>query len=198
MLLQENTCDLILILSSVSNFAAIYCAYGDQIKGQGVRYISIGIFGIFYIAFTIMLGIRLNQWNDRIPGQCFNASKIALPNARHPYVDQIYLGVTSFYLFGLLLNIVQPRIIGISTVQEGILTISIAQFILHVYMVISLRISNHSLLKDASLEQEWGFGQVLALVMLGSTLMECARSLEGMPVDYLLIFSPPIFEERLS
>lgn len=79
-----------------------------------------------------MLGIRLNQWNDQIPGQCFNASKIALPNARHPYVDQIYLGVTSFYLFGLLLNIVHPRIIGTLIMQEGLLSVSIAQFILHV------------------------------------------------------------------
>ncbi len=50
-----------------------------------------------------MFGIHLNEWNDGIPGQCFNASKIALPNSRHPYVDQIYLGVTSFYVIALLL-----------------------------------------------------------------------------------------------
>lgn len=181
-------------LSSVSNFAAIICAYDDRLKGRGVRYIFIGIFGLFYAAFTIMLGIRLNQWNDRVPGQCFNASKIARPNARHPYVDQIYLGVTSFYVFSLLCSVIEGVLLGDRIPigrESSIITISLLHFILHVYMVIALRISNHGLLKNASLEQEWGFGQILALVMLGSTVVGCARSFEGMTMDYILYFPPP-------
>ncbi len=53
-------------------------------------------------------------------------------------------------------------------------------------MVIALRISNQSLLEDASLEEAWGFGQVLALVIFGSTLVECAKSLEGMTISTLV------------
>ncbi|KAM0801554.1 hypothetical protein BDR22DRAFT_178482 [Usnea florida] len=60
-----------------------------------------------------------------------------------------------------------------STVSCGTL-----QFVLHVYILVALRVSNQPLL-DSSLEDQWGFAQILALVMLGSTLLECARSLEA-------------------
>lgn len=166
----------------MSNFAAICCAYDNHLEGQHVRYISIGVFAVLYTAFAIIFGIRLNEWNDELPGRCFNASKIALPNARHPAVDQIYLGVTSFYVFGLLIvATVYCRAESLrAESQKSVLVVGLIQFILHVYMVIALRVSNQSLLNDASLEEEWGFGQVLALVMFGSTLIECAKSWEGM------------------
>ena len=127
-----------------------------------------------------MFGIRLNDWNDGIPGQCFNPQKITPPNARHPLVDQVYLGVTSFYVFCLALYATLYRGVDDSNSQNDVLWVGSVQFILHVYMVIALRVSNQSLLDDAALEEEWGFGQVLALIMFGSTLVECAKRLEGM------------------
>ena len=85
----------------VSNFAAICCSYDYRVEKSGVRYISIGVFGLLYTGFTIMFGIRLNNWNDQIPGRCYSTSGIASPNAKHPLVDQIYLGLTSLYVLGI-------------------------------------------------------------------------------------------------
>ncbi len=64
--------------------------------------------------------------------------------------------------------------------QKVVILVGMGQFILHVYMAIALRISNQSLLDNPSIEEQWGFAQVLAVVMLGATLVQCAESLEGM------------------
>ena len=170
------------LLNSVSNFAAICCAYDNRLTGQMVRYTAITIFLMLYTVFATIFGIRLNDWSDEVPGRCYNTSKIALPNASHPRVDHIYLGITSFYIFGLLLGAtIYCRLSSQRTRwQSSILLTSAVQFVLHTYSVVALRVSNQSLLNDASLEEAWGFGQVLALVMFGSTVVECAKSLEGM------------------
>jgi len=63
--------------------------------------------------------------------------------------------------------------------QRDIIAVGLLQFILYVYMVISVRVSNHGLLNDASLKGQWGFGQILALIMAGSTIVESVESLEG-------------------
>ena len=127
-----------------------------------------------------MFGIRLNDWDDDISGRCYSTSGIASSNARHPLVDQIYLGVTSFYVLALaqvaMIDCRAPSRRLYS--QKTIIVTGALQFVLHVYTLVALRVSNQPLL-DSSLEDQWGFAQVLALVMLGSTLLECTRSLEG-------------------
>ena len=128
-----------------------------------------------------MLGIRLNDWNDALPGRCYSASRIATPNAKHPLVDQIYLGVTSFYVFALMVTatILCRKPITRLYCQKTIVTTGTLQFLLHVYTLAALRISNEPLLDNAALENEWGFGQVVAMMMLAATLLECARGFEG-------------------
>ena len=127
-----------------------------------------------------MFGIRLKDWNDEISGRCYSASRIASSNAKHPLVDQVYLGVTSFWVLvlasGVIVEYLAPRLRLFW--QNFIIRYGVLQFVLHVYILAALRVSNEPLL-ESSLENQWGFGQVLALVMLGSTLLECARSLEG-------------------
>lgn len=176
---------------SVSNFAAIHCAYDNNMKGQRVRYSCIGIFGTFYTAFAIFYGTRLREWDNQKPGRCFNTLGIAVPGARHPSVDHIYLAVTAFYAYVLLSLAImycrwQEKEQIIRQRQKDILLISSIQFVIHIYMVIALRVSNTGLSNDPSLEQQWGFGQVLALVMFGTTLLECAKSFEGIPNDFAL------------
>ena len=160
----------------VSNCTAINSANDNKLLGQKVRFGFIGLSILFYLAFTIRFGVRLNDWDDSIPGRCYYAGSIASPHAKHPRVDKIYLGITQLYLIIL---------IGLSTTNDptwraGIYPPAIMQFIVHAYMMIALRVSNSNLLNDAPSEKSWGFGQVLALVMLGTTLVECAKSLEGM------------------
>ena len=156
--------------------------YDNDLHGQRVRYLSIALFSILYLTFVILFGIRLNEWNDTSPGHCYSTSRVALLNAKHPYVDQIYLGVTSLYCFILLVSAtVYCRIPRLRAEQQKVvILVGMGQFILHVYMAIALRISNQSLLDNPSIEEQWGFAQVLAVVMLGATLVQCAESLEGM------------------
>ena len=157
------------------------CVYDTHLESKRVRYYTMAIFGLLYTGFTIMLGVRFNDWNDASPGRCYNASKVALSNAKHPLVDQVYLGVTSFYVFGLMViaTILCREPITRLYYQETIITTSTLQFLLHVYTLVALRISNEPLLDNAALENEWGFGQVVAIMMLAATLLECARGFEG-------------------
>ena len=138
-----------------------------------------------------MFGIRLNDWNDDISGRCYSTSGISSPNAKHPLVDQIYLGVTFVYVLSIAnAAMVYCRVPSIRQYwQMFIIIIGTLQFVLHVYTLVALRVSNQPLL-DSSLEDQWGFAQVLALVMLGSTLLECARSLDGESGHSSFHFSP--------
>lgn len=150
-----------------------------------MRYCSIATFLLLYLAFVIMFGIRLNDWNESTPGQCYSTSRIALPGGLHPVGDQIYLGITSFYCFALLstATIYSRAPSQRDDAQKAVIFMGSLQFILHVYTAISLRISNQSLLDDPSLEEQWGFGQILAVVMLGATVVQCGTCLEGMYIS---------------
>ena len=147
-----------------------------------MRYCSIAMFLMLYLAFVIMFGIRLNDWDDSTPGQCYSTSRIAVPDGLHPVGDQIYLGIISFYCFALLsAATIDSRAPSRrdNALKTGIV-MGALQFILHVYTAISLRISNQSLLDDPSIEDQWGFGQILAVVVLGATVVQCGTCLEGM------------------
>lgn len=63
--------------------------------------------------------------------------------------------------------------------KQMVLTIAMLQYQLHYYMLFSLRRSNQPYLSGES-ENSWGFGQVVALVLLGSTILECIQELIGM------------------
>lgn len=149
-----------------------------------MRYCSIALFLLLYLTFVIMFGIRLNDWDDSTPGQCYSTSRIAVPDGHHPIGDQIYLGITSFYCFALLVTAtIESRSPGQRNIeQKAVITMGSLQFVLHVYTAISLRISNQSLLDNPSVEENWGFGQILAVVMLGATLIQCGACLEGINI----------------
>lgn len=87
---------------SVSNCAALASASAVDTSDLFSRVVLMTVFAVLYLAFAILFGIHLNNWNDKVPGHCYNTSHLALPNAHHPYVDKIYLGVTCFYMFAVL------------------------------------------------------------------------------------------------
>lgn len=62
--------------------------------------------------------------------------------------------------------------------SSTVLTLALAQYPLHLYSVLALRISNQHLLAGES-ENTWGFGQIVALVMLAQTFIECLRAFKG-------------------
>ena len=142
------------------------------------------MFLLLYLTFVIMFGIRLNDWDDSTPGQCYSASRIAIPDGLHPIGDQIYLGITSSYCYALLFSAtIESRAPSQrDQAQIAVIALGSLQFVLHFYMAISLRVSNQSLLDNPSVEERWGFGQILAVVMLGATVIQCGACLEGINI----------------
>lgn len=208
--------------------------------------------------------MHLRAWNLTTTGSCYNTRLIAALNAKHPIVDQIYLGVTCFYMFAALyisigvdeaiemtakklptrlqdlqlelpnpvrdllaavtafrnrlheiqlegsawvqdlhapmMGVENSRLYSellfgaflpqtettkeeataftLATTRRTALSLALAQYPLHLYNVFALRASNQHLLIGES-ENTWGFGQIVALVMLVQTFVECFRGVEG-------------------
>ena len=176
-------------MSKPPNFAAISCAYSSHLEGQRVRCCSIAIFLMLYLIFVILFGIRLNDWDDSTPGLCYSTSRITIPDGLHPKGDHIYLGVTSCYCFSLLsaATIESRAPSSQDNAQKTVIGMGSLQSILHVYTAISHRVSNQSLLDNPSLEEQWRFGQILAVVMLGATVIQCGTCLEGMYISWQVL-----------
>ncbi|KAK2803672.1 hypothetical protein FQN50_006888 [Emmonsiellopsis sp. PD_5] len=200
--------------TGISNCAAIFCSISASTDAQNKRtsrYLSIALFALLYLAFSIVFGIRLNKWDTSEPGMCYSSHGIA-PAHKHPGVDHIYLGTTcAFFYCALICAIIDPNALsrardklaqkihlaealqrasgGVvkfsydegateTTVTENsriILSLAMLQFPVHLYFVVALRVANTGLLEGGSEENNWTFGQVVAIVMLGGTLLECYK-----------------------
>jgi hypothetical protein len=86
----------------VSNCAALASASAVDTRELDSRLVLMAVFAVLYLTFAILFGVRLSNWDDKIPGRCYDTSHLALHNAQHPYVDRIYLGVTCLYMFAVL------------------------------------------------------------------------------------------------
>jgi hypothetical protein len=62
--------------------------------------------------------------------------------------------------------------------QTLVTVFALLQYPLHLYSVIALRASNQSLLSGES-ENEWGFGQIVAVFLVVAILLECGRKWKG-------------------
>lgn len=68
-----------------------------------------------------------------------------------------------------------------------VLMLAMLQYPLHIYMIFALRAGNEHLLNGDS-ENYWGFGQVVALVLLASSVIQGFRAILGR-YSYLLWYS---------
>jgi hypothetical protein len=185
--------------------AAIVCSFAHPNERRLSRYLGIGIFCTVYLAFCIIFGNRLRHWDWFAPGACYNPQKIAAANAPHPFVDTIYLAFTSGYMYILLFLALVYNAEDSESVYRLYIRLGMArrelnpevqkrystfyrffilffacllQYPLHLYNIVALRASNQHLLKGES-ENDWGFSQIIALVMVGQTFVECCRAVKG-------------------
>lgn len=63
-----------------------------------------------------------------------------------------------------------------------VIVAAMMQYPLHCYMLLALRNSNQLYLSGES-ENTWGFGQVVALVLLGSTILKCIQAFTGIIIE---------------
>ena len=221
-------------MTSISNCAALSSASAVDTSDLLTRALLILVFLVLYLVFAILFGIRLGQWDDEVQGRCYNSRALALADAKHPDVDQIYLGITCLYMFALLFltlamaisrcrvdpawgkrrstmvsaaiaysrgytkysysvpssgglgawadqlglqsKIWYPLRIPMASAQiNPILTIAMLQLPLHLYFIIRIRITNEPLLLDGSDENQWGFGQIYALITSAALVVECVK-----------------------
>jgi hypothetical protein len=137
---------------------------------------------------VIIFGIRLGTWDVNVKGHCYNASKVALPDDPHPTVDFVYISLTCMYLFGSLMFSVGADLPlkwisgpgvdflrdflldALKANRQIVLTYALLQYPLHIYSIFALRSSNEPLLTNGTTEIEWGYAQVVNVVLLGSNL----------------------------
>ncbi|OCK82926.1 hypothetical protein K432DRAFT_470143, partial [Lepidopterella palustris CBS 459.81] len=173
--------------AGISNCAAICCSFWRNENQTFSHYCTFALFALFDVAFCILYCIRLSRWDDATPGQCYNPRKLALFSGRHPEADFVYFGITCVYFWiSLALAVFRSkrRKDAVSeAVVEGtgstlfVLIVGMLQLPVHLYSAIALRASNQSLLQDAS-EVQWGFGQIVALILVGSTFIQCAKGIK--------------------
>lgn len=77
---------------------------------------------------------------------------------------------------------------GESSLQErhAVLLIAMVQFSLHAYSIFTLRASNEKFLNGGSMEQQWGFGQIAAMLLLGANLVVLLNGLQGVSHSHLM------------
>ncbi|KAM0355156.1 hypothetical protein ACHAPU_001019 [Fusarium lateritium] len=59
-----------------------------------------------------------------------------------------------------------------------VVPMAMAQYPLHLCMVIAIRVGNESLLNGDS-ENTWGFGQIVSLILCAAALLECVKGIVG-------------------
>ena len=157
------------------------CVYNTHLESKRVQYYTMAIFGLLHTGFTIMLVIRFNDWNDDLPGRCYITSKAVSAHPVHPSHDKVYVGITSYYVYISIITVtISCRMPTMRLLyQKFMFPMGTLLSLLNMYTLLTLRISNEPLLDNTALENEWGFGQVVAMLMLAATLLECARSFEG-------------------
>ncbi|KAL2784686.1 hypothetical protein BJX66DRAFT_329783 [Aspergillus keveii] len=141
-----------------------------RISYWNARYRATFLFIALYLALTILLCIRLNEWApNTAPGRCYHSHLVTSPGASHPDADKIYVSITASWLIGVVLASV---FLGVNR-RRGILVLSSLHFPLHLYMAIALRQANQGRFEgEAKHENEWDFGQTTAVVLLGGAVVE--------------------------
>ncbi|KAF2430829.1 hypothetical protein EJ08DRAFT_660506 [Tothia fuscella] len=139
------------------------------------RLFAVLLYTTIHVTFSMQFIWQLNSWNDSVD------------------VDQFYVFTTTFMLAVVLIAMIIYLIVMEQEEQEGhikphpvayikgcaikVFTLlglfsALTQFWVHLYMMVALRYTNRNLLADSG-ENQWGFGQSIAVIMLLSTIRDC-------------------------
>ncbi|KAH8790757.1 hypothetical protein BGZ57DRAFT_949359 [Hyaloscypha finlandica] len=182
---------------AISTTAAIVCSLDPQTSSGIIRCCLVFLwFGIYLIYTGVFLG-KLTSWDIATRGRCYNpdmagGSFILVSWAETPGWAHgvFYVGITYAYMClsvfaaGLITYRARAkRLQSISTFKEmqrkrgwkvtcPFMILFAAYFLypVHTQSIISLRTANESLLTSGNTEQEWGFGQVSAILLLAPNL----------------------------
>ncbi|RMJ04789.1 hypothetical protein CDV36_014540 [Fusarium kuroshium] len=248
--IQHETLSLyhLRVVYDIANFTAVSaCASlinvsADANNPKRTRILVFSVYTLLFLPFCAFLGTKLKNWDEKVPGRCYNTGLTASPDSMHPLAGMIYLGITCFWsitalvcCFNSKLDPYRSTTFPTESLQRGVeqlktymldsllrdiqsinqtrggdyagffhwnpiflvpqcfftflyllfhpkaeyqvwalLPLAMAQYPLHLYMVIAIRIRNERFLEGDS-ENDWGFGQIIALVLCAATCIECIR-----------------------
>jgi hypothetical protein len=69
--------------------------------------------------------------------------------------------------------------------QDLVIRVALFQCPLHIYSIFALRSSNEGFLDEGSTERDWGFGQIVAMVLLGAVVLTVADGVTGKLAELL-------------
>jgi hypothetical protein len=122
-----------------------------------------------FIAVTILLLVNLSKWNEEEEGHCYITTFIETPDAVHPRADIIYVVITAVWnLFALA-----SAVLGGPKRMKAVVILAALQFPLHLYMMLALRVKNSNHLEGEESEDDWKFGQTIAVLLLALVLKDC-------------------------
>jgi hypothetical protein len=140
------------------------------------------IWAILYLAYTSIFATRLLSWNYNHPGHCYNPSGSSNILSFHPAGDRSWISLWSVWVFtslamayGLERGLLPVR----RVVARGVLLFAAVQGPFHAYTIFTLRKDNEALLTSGFTEQQWGFGQTVAMILLGTNIIVLVNGIQG-------------------
>jgi hypothetical protein len=138
------------------------------------------IWAILYLAYTSIFAKRLLSWNDNIPGHCFHPT--VTPFLAHPAHDRVWVALWGAYAF-ISLGLAFGRGRGVfgrgRVATLAVLPVAAVQGPLHAYLSFTLRRNNETFLISGITEQQWGFGQIIAMILLGTNIIVLVNGIQG-------------------
>jgi hypothetical protein len=183
-------------IRSISNAAAVVCSLDPETTAGIIRCGLIALWAALYLIYTSVLGHRLREWNYNTPGACFNLSSslfstsnpLSLINIDYIVAMYLYSLAALVVVFTRVFTISQwalkPRSVASREERSSLFTLLILcfafiAFLIHADAIVQLRNENESLLTSGNTEQEWGFGQVSAMILLTPNVVGIAIIVSG-------------------
>jgi hypothetical protein len=152
---------------------------GRQSADNGPRIFAVITFVILYFIFVVLLGIRLQGWDANIAGSCYESGIMTIEYLKHPIPDLIYLGITAPVLIIAILASTLSAAYVKDYWHNGILFIAVLEASFHFFCIIVHRATNQNFLVSDQSDNEFGFGQIMVMVLLLSIPFECYKSFQG-------------------
>lgn len=168
------------------SFCAALVAIGQTKEGEQWKW-RLGTALLFiasYCFVSVNFATSLKGWDDGTAGRCYRTSY----TEDHPRPDLFYLGFTGIGMFLSVFGLMRgqkEKLSGSFPNNRSVLTwgwllplLALLQYPVHVWSVWTLRKENRGLpeVHSEGLEEDsWGFGQIVAIVLLSPVLVACFK-----------------------
>jgi hypothetical protein len=105
------------INAEIRGFSPSIKAYHLPIVWFSGRQRALYLFAELFTALSILLGIRLGEWDETEEGHCYITTRLSAPVSTHPEADKVYVGVSATYMIVALLM----AVVGSATLVRTVL-----------------------------------------------------------------------------